>query len=652
MKLNILSIALLLGLAAVSCTKEICTELPAPKGSEDLVTIRATFTGDEITKVGASSGFSWFWSEGDKLAVTGNADPQIFKISAGFSSKSAEFTGKAVEGESFTIQYPESGASGTSWEGQIQTGNNSIAHLKYQASLEGVDDYTTFEFNDAWASAHKGSLKQTGVLKIIMALPDTVKAVSKVSVAAGSPVFFTGNGDGKTDKLELEMTDVVPDAKHTVTAWMTTSWNEAAVKAGESLTVMVKIGEKSIERTMEFTKDGILMTGKVNVFDIDASSWSYGSHYGGGKGTAADPWIIYTLDQLLFMRDDLVDGDIRYFKLGADIDMAGVDWKSLNGAGTFGKQIDFDGAGHTLSNFTTTATTEYPSFFGVLYGRCANVNFVNANITTTANGVGIIGGYGGTASKPAVAENVHVQGKISAAGSVGGLFGNVRECTIDRCSADVEITATGQKVGGIFGTDNKGTVVVRNCWTAGIITDDSSICGGIGGDITVSGSSIYNCFSTMTVKTQFIFGGIAGRANLGAKTTKANCNSNDPGNHIEKCIAWNDSLESYKCVDGGEHYSSGAIIGGTATRNYLVDCIRKSDLNFVDCEKNASLGTYGLFDQDNADPDHAMVQGAGSYASAYHGKAAAAGKTLSAVAKDLGWSTDIWNLSSDIPVLK
>lgn len=651
MKLNILSIALLLGLAAVSCTKEISNELPAPKGSEDLVTIKATFTGDEITKVGASTGFSWFWSEGDKLAVTGNADPQIFKISAGFSSKSAEFTGKAVEGDSFTIQYPESSISGTSWEGQVQNGNNSTAHLKYQASLEGVDDYTTFEFNDAWASAHKGTLKQTGILKIVMTLPDTLTSVSKVTVAAENAVFYTGNSDATAKKLELELENAVVDSKHMLTAWLTTSWNEATVKAGEFLTVSIKAGEKSIERTMEFTKDGILMTGKVNVFEIDGTAWTEGSHYQEGKGTESKPWVIYTLDELLCMKDDLVDGDIRYFKLGADIDMAGVDWKSLNGAGTFDKQIDFDGAGHTLSNFTTTATTEYPSFFGVLYGRCANVNFVNANITTTASGVGIIGGYGGTASKPAVAENVHVQGKISAAGSVGGLFGNVRECTIDRCSADVEITATGQKVGGIFGTD-KGTVVVRNCWTAGIITDDSSICGGIGGDITVSGSSIYNCFSTMTVKTQFIFGGIAGRANLGAKTSKANCNSNNPGNHIEKCIAWNDSLESYNCTDGAEHYSSGAIIGGTATRNYLVDCIRKSDLKFVDCEKNASLGKYGLFDQDNADPDHAMVQGVGDYASAYHGKAAAATETISDVAKRIGWDQTIWDLTGPKPVLK
>lgn len=484
-----------------------------------------------------------------------------------------------------------------------------------------------------------------------MALPDTVKSVTKVSVSAESPIFYIGNGDKTADKLELEMTNTAPDYRNTVVAWMTTSWNEAAFKAGELLTVTVKIGDKSIERTMELAKEGSLMAGKVNVFDIDDSAWSYGSHYSKGKGTETAPWIIYTLNELLCMKDDLVDGDIKYFKLGADIDMSGVDWTSLNGAGSFGKQVYFDGDGHTLSNFYTSATAEYPSFFGVLYGTCKNVTFKNAEINTSASGCGIIGGYGGTSGKPAVVENVHVQGKINAAGKVGGLFGNVRECTIDRCSADVVITATGQMVGGIFGVD-AGLVTVRNCFTSGSLVSGSSICGGIAGDLATAGSSIYNCYSTMTVKTQFIFGGIAGRANKGAKTSKANCKNNTPGNHVENCIAWNDALESYNCTDGSEHYSSGAVIGGTATRNYLVNCIRKSDLKFVDCEKNAALGTYTMFDQENADPDHELVQGSGTYATAYHGKAAAAGKTLSDVAKDLGWSTDIWDLSADKPTLK
>ena len=68
--------------------------------------------------------------------------------------------------------------------------------------------------------------------------------------------------------------------------------------------------------------------------------------------------------------------------------------------------------------------------------------------------------------------------------------------------------------------------------------------------------------------------------------------------------------------------------------------------------KNAELGTYVPFDQEDSDPDHPMVGGAGTYAFAYHGKAAAAGKTVSQVAKDLGWSETVWDLSGEFPKLK
>ncbi len=59
-----------------------------------------------------------------------------------------------------------------------------------------------------------------------------------------------------------------------------------------------------------------------------------------------------------------------------------------------------------------------------------------------------------------------------------------------------------------------------------------------------------------------------------------------------------------------------------------------------------------LVDQEDADPEHPMVKGTGTYAFAYHGKAAAAGKTLSQVAQEIGWSADVWDFSAVLPTLK
>ena len=645
--------ALVAGLAALSCGKEAGKELPAPQQAEDLITIRAVMP-DAATKAGAHVGFSWYWSAGDKLAVTGAEETQIYTIKDGFSSKYAEFTGRPVAGENFTISFPENAAS-TDWSKQTQVGNGGVDHLKYTAELAGVDDYLSFSFTPEWAQEHGGSIRQSGVLKMVIALPDTVTAVKGVSLAAEEELFFRGNGDTKVKKLDLTVEDAEPDAQHTFTAWLTTSWNEVTVPEGTVLVVSVKTAGTTIEKEVTFSHDAVLMTGVVNVFNVDATGWVLPSHYASGKGTEAKPWVIMTPEQIQYMYDDMADGETRYFKLGADIDMTGISWKPLNAEGSFEKRIDFDGDGHTLSNFSIVSTADapisYASFFGVLYGKCYNVKFVNASVVATKDGAGILGGYCGTAGKPGEVSHVSVQGSIKGAGKIGGLFGNVREATITACSAEVDIDATGQNVGGIFGID-AGIVTVSDCWTAGTIVSASSLVGGIGGDMKTTGSSIYNCYSTASVTTQYLFGGIVGRAVAGQKSNANNCNTQDPQNHIEYCIAWNTLLASNN-TDTSEHYSSGTVIGATAIKNFLVGCVRKADIDFQDCPGNAAKGSdYTPFDQEDANPDTPLVKGPGTYAFAYHGKASAAGETLSQVAQRLGWSADVWDFSGDTPKLK
>lgn len=644
-------VAMLAGVAALSCVKEAGKELPAPEADE-LITIKAVMAEPD-TKAGPHIGFSWYWSAGDKIAVTGAEATEVYTIKDGFTPKYAEFTGRPVKGESFTISYPDK-AENTDWGGQTQTGNNGYAHLKYNALLSDVDDYLSFAFNPDWAAEHNGAIKQTGVMKMVIALPDTVTAVNGISIAAEDAIFYKGNGDAKVKKLELNVLEGKPDAQHQFIGWFTTSWNDVTVPAGTVLTVTVKTAGTTIEKDVTFSKESVLMGGKVNVFNVDATGWVLPSHYASGKGTADKPWVIMTPEQLEYMYDDLVAGEIRYFKLGADIDMKDVaNWKPLNADGSYDKQIDFDGAGYTISNFSCSAAS-YPSFFGVLYGKCCNVKFVNAVIKAASKGCGILGGYGGTGGKPCVVTNVHVQGTItSTAGNcVGGMFGTGREATISNCSADVVIDCAGQMVGGIIGADAGNGVTISNCWTSGSIVSSASIVGGIVGDLVATGSTVKNCYSTASITTQYLFGGIVGRAVAGQKSNATNCNGQDPKNHIEYCIAWNPALTS-SCPDNSEHYSSGTVVGASAVKNYLAGCVRKPDIAFTDCPGNAAKGSdYTPFDQNDSDPEHPMTKGPGTYAFAYHGKAAAATETLSQVAQRIGWSADIWDFSGDTPKLK
>ena len=144
----------------------------------------------------------------------------------------------------------------------------------------------------------------------------------------------------------------------------------------------------------------------------------------------------------------------------------------------------------------------------------------------------------------------------------------------------------------------------------------------------------------------FAIGGIAGHCNQdkgdGATTRM-------PKNVVEKTVAWNSFVRATTVTPGDmSHYSGGAVIGFTATHNFLTDCVRKPEFDFVDYSD-----LFGLYDQENATEETPLVvvevEGA-NYNFPYHGKAAASGKTLSQVAQELGWSSEVWDFSGDYPV--
>ena len=368
-----------------------------------------------------------------------------------------------------------------------------------------------------------------------------------------------------------------------------------------------------------------------------------------GTGTKNDPYNIYNTADLLKMSELLVPGTKIYFRLKADIDMTGIDWVPLNFASPYENLIDFDGNGHTISNFTSTFAN-YPSFFGVLYGSCHDVTFTNAVIESAVGGAtGIIASYCGTTNMPGEAHRVHVQGRVTSPGGnkngTGGLFGRIWGANITACSADVEIESGEDYVGGIFGYDT-GASTVSDCWTKGRVKAGSKV-GGIGGGFIKADSEMYNCFSLMTVEGSFQYAGILGHATLDQKNANT---TNTPNNHIEGCIAWNDEIKSH-ATDGAEHYSSGVIVGFTATQNYLAKCFRKADIAFSECPVNAELG-YVVTNQGNAGPGAPLVVGTNTYDFAYHGLAAPADATVTSLARSLGWSDSVWDFSTPIPTLK
>ena len=369
-------------------------------------------------------------------------------------------------------------------------------------------------------------------------------------------------------------------------------------------------------------------------------------------GTEGNPYVISTVEDLKAMGSQMIEGSLVYFVLENDIDMSSVsDWEPVNAFEPY-KKFDFNGQGHTISNFTGTT-----SLFGAVVGKLYDLTVSNANITNAAGPIGILGAYGGSDDNPVEVNHVYVSGKLTntVAHGTGGLFGVVIDATIDACSADVTIVSNKYDSGGIYGYDNSKApkhTTVSNCWSAGDISGNRMV-GGIAGNAAnnaeYSEVVIRNCYSTARVHANFKYGGIVGDAAQGQKTGEGL----DIKNHIEKCIAWNEAIYS-DVTDDGVHYSAGAIVGFTSIKNYLQDCRRKADLVFSDCPGNSF---NVLYDQENATPDSPLkesVQSTGgtNYNFPYHGKAAAAGATASQVAKDLGWDESVWDLSGTLPFFK
>ncbi len=636
---------------ACACNKEN-RELPAPGQ-----TIRVSASLPEGTKVAAGDregGISWAWEREDAITIVGNTSSTL-SIEEGFTAKKATFSGAPVSGDSFSILYPAmasaSALESLSFTEQAQESIDSKTHLQYFALLEGLKSFSNFEFSQAWAASNGAVFKQGGVLKIVAVMPAETAVVSKIAIKASSPIFHADNGDSMTDALSLTIGDSALKEDKTVTAWLTTSWHDTVIPAGTTIQFNVAAGDFTWLCDLSFPAEKTIKAGSVNVIDLPATSWYNTGRYSGGAGTETNPWVITKPEQMNFIKEDLVSGDIKYFKLGADIDMSEIEgWEPLNYASPYDRQIDFNGNGHTISGFKCDYPN-YPSFFGVLYGKCYNVSFVNAVIEASTNSsCGILGGYAGSGELAADVYRVHVQGKVSLTGNktgVGGMFGVLGNARINACSADVEVSSGRNYVGGLCGYIASASVV-ENCWTSGSV-DGNQRAGGIAGGITKADAVIRNCYSLSSVSANFCIAGIAGHCNLDQKGGTPDVST--PANVIEKCIAWNKFVKANTVTSGDvSHYSGGAIVGFTSINNTLADCMRKADLDFVEYSD-----LFSIYDQENASATTPLVvnvvEGA-QYNYPYHGKAAASGSTLSQVAQAIGWSTDVWDFSGDVPTLK
>lgn len=509
---DMFALASAVALSVISCAKE--SEDHVNDGTKNKITITASLPDELVTKVKFEAGESVIkpsWEQTDVIRIiseTGKSE--IYSIKE-INGKTATFEGNELEGTSFTAIYPGNyetaeALGNRSYTGQVQKGNGSTAHLQLNAMAAGLSDISNISFADAGA-------KLNGAVKLYVKLPEYVTSPKEVSLSAASDLFFTDNaGSAKSSSLGLSLENVDISVDHVFTAYLMSSWSEATIEAGTKLTLTVKAEGVSIKKSFSIEKSVNLAGGQLNTIQLNAENWNTALE---GAGTESDPYRLSSTRDLLAMKPALVKGQMTYFKLMNDIDMSSIEnWDPLNPDDPYDLGIVFDGGGHSLKNLKSKGQV-YSSFFGVLYGKCYNVKFVDAEIVSASNsGAGIIGGYIGTGGKPAIVSGVEASGIVTNAGkgqSVGGLGGNAREATIENCTVNVTVsnpmgdgvnrTATGGVVGKTMGS----AVKIKNCVVRGIVEITKGVnntyTGGIVGWQVDAGSEITGCEVYATVKS-------------------------------------------------------------------------------------------------------------------------------------------------------
>lgn len=321
----------------------------------------------------------------------------------------------------------------------------------------------------------------------------------------------------------------------------------------------------------------------------------------------------------------------------------------------------------TLTNNTSSGTVGGQStvggFVGVIDDGTITYNSSSASLTPTGSNNG---GFVGTVNGGTITFN-HASGNVSATGgSIGGFVGQIGETktvAISKCYATGNVEG-GNNCGGLIGYVG-GNLTLSDCYATGNVGSDSKSNQRYGSligfttDGTDKSSSIVitNCYGSGNVICSFAGGGLIGRVSL-------------PSVSVSKCAAWSGSLAPKSA--GQTNWSSGAVCGVTHPNCVMTDNYRKPGMSLnVYCppptedwdHPDINGTTTPLYQNSQVSPftwnystATAISAGEGNLDAgrwAYHGKHAASGTTLSQLASTtLGWSSDVWDFSGNLPTLK
>ena len=221
-----------------------------------------------------------------------------------------------------------------------------------------------------------------------------------------------------------------------------------------------------------------------------------------GTGIAEDPYLISSVEQLEYLRDqsNMGSGKITaHAKLVNDIDLAYASvpsWIPVSTSNGFAGT--FDGNGHCIKNlYSSFNQGSYVGLFGCVYGGTIKNLTVEGVIESSCGNQGMIAGY----SYGGNYYNCVAKGRINTNGSsyfVGGIAGNISKSgssnpVVQGCASYVDIVSTGINTAGLVGMASNG-INMEACANYGNVTGKANVGGLMGYYNPNSESHITNCY--------------------------------------------------------------------------------------------------------------------------------------------------------------
>jgi hypothetical protein len=240
---------------------------------------------------------------------------------------------------------------------------------------------------------------------------------------------------------------------------------------------------------------------------------------GSGSGTESDPYLIMNPIQLNQLRNFLNKEGV-YFKMMADVDLTeyledespSQGWQPVGNSTSAAFKGILDGNGKTVSGlWINRGSNNNVGFFGYTSKATVKNLTIVANTIAGKENVGGISGYSDNSAYSIISISGKIQGASNVGGAIGGSGDNL---TMTDITANVEVSASGDYVGGLIGkNDAYSNLAVSGCHVNSSNISGNNYIGGVcGGNVGYhnTSNSLSFCYIYADVMGKERVGGICG----------------------------------------------------------------------------------------------------------------------------------------------